>query len=100
MSPGLGVSRSGHSRAVALEQELSVRLRRRRLEIGLSQSKLAERVDVSAEFISRLERGATLPSLPTLMRLCSALGCSPDDLLVGKRKADRFEQLRDRLERA
>jgi len=36
---------------------------------------------VSTELVSRLERGRCLPSVPTLMELSRALGCSPNDLL-------------------
>jgi transcriptional regulator with XRE-family HTH domain len=42
---------------------------------------VAERVGVDAETISRIERGAHLPSLPTLDRLAVALQCSAGDLL-------------------
>lgn len=72
--------------------------------LGLSQHVVAERAGVSTEFVSRMERGATLPSLPTLMSLCRALECTPNELLVATRGAraldERVDQLRDRLERA
>ncbi len=49
--------------------------------MGFSQAELAERVSVSTEFVSRMERGKTLPSLETFVRLRDVLGCSADDLL-------------------
>lgn len=45
----------------------------RRKQLAWTQDQLAERVEVDAETISRFERGAHLPSLPTLDRLASAM---------------------------
>jgi len=39
----------------------------------LTQAALAERARISNEFMSGIERGAKLPSLPTLERLAAAL---------------------------
>ena len=50
-------------------------------QLGWTQEMVAERVGVDAETISRIERGAHLPSLPTLDRLAVALQCSAGDLL-------------------
>lgn len=49
----------------------------------LTQSEVAERIDVDAETISRFERGVVTPGIATLERLCSALGCAWSDLLEG-----------------
>lgn len=88
-----------------LRTTFAARLRERRRMLGLSQHVVAERAGVSTEFVSRMERGATLPSLPTLMSLCRVLGCTPNDLLVAAKSTrapleDRIEHLRQRLERA
>ena len=81
-----------------LHRLFAARLRDRRLTAGLAQAELAEHTEVSTEFVSRLERGKTFPSVPTLMRLCDALGCTPNDLLLPDRTgADAWERLRDRL---
>ncbi|MFW6049808.1 MAG: helix-turn-helix domain-containing protein [Myxococcota bacterium] len=64
-----------------LTRVVSSRLRKRRKELKLSQAALAERVEVSVELISRIERGRCLPSLGTLARLCDALSVTPNDLL-------------------
>jgi transcriptional regulator with XRE-family HTH domain len=61
---------------------LGARLSALRREAGLRQAQLAERIDVSTEFVSRMERARTLPSLPTLLALCDALSCTPNDLLA------------------
>ena len=63
-----------------LAKRLGGRLSERRKQLGWTQETVAERVGVDAETISRIERGAHLPSLPTLDRLAGALNCSVGDL--------------------
>ena len=64
-----------------LAKRLGGNLSGRRKQLGWTQEMVAERVGVDAETISRIERGAHLPSLPTLDRLAVALQCSAGDLL-------------------
>ena len=64
-----------------LAKRLGGNLSERRKQLGWTQEMVAERVGVDAETISRIERGAHLPSLPTLDRLAGALQCSAGDLL-------------------
>ncbi len=52
----------------------------RRKQMSWTQGQLAERVDVDAETISRFERGAHLPSLPTLYRLAEVMQVELGDL--------------------
>jgi transcriptional regulator with XRE-family HTH domain len=55
--------------------EFGLVLRRLRVERGLSQEKLAERVGmVSHAHLSRLESGRVQPSVEMLFRLADALG--------------------------
>jgi transcriptional regulator with XRE-family HTH domain len=48
---------------------------------GLTQEDAADLVGVSLEFYGRIERGRTLPSVPTLLRVATALQVSADVLL-------------------
>ena len=64
-----------------LAKRLGGNLSARRKQLGWTQERVAERVSVDAETVSRIERGAHLPSLPTLDRLAVALFCSVGDLL-------------------
>lgn len=48
---------------------------------GLTQERLAERVDVTAGAISQLENGIVSYTQPTLEALAYALQCEPGDLL-------------------
>lgn len=67
---------------------LGKRVAAQRKLLGWTQDELAERMNVDAETISRFERGAHLPSLPTLQRLANALRVEIGELLstteVGK----------------
>ncbi|MBO8142261.1 MAG: helix-turn-helix transcriptional regulator [Firmicutes bacterium] len=53
---------------------LGERIRRTRLELGLSGSKLARMIGKSQPYISDLERNQRIPSLRTLEALSAALG--------------------------
>jgi transcriptional regulator with XRE-family HTH domain len=67
--------------SAALAKHLGGNLCKRRKQLGWTQETVAERVGVDVETVSRIERGAHLPSLPTLDRLAVALRCSAGDLL-------------------
>jgi len=53
-----------------------------RKERGLTGEKLAERLNVSPQAISKWENGKCLPETALLPELARALGCSIDSLLV------------------
>lgn len=58
-------------------------LRRARLSAGLTQVQLSCATPLDRAAISRLECGERAPDLPTLMRLCTALGTQPTALVGG-----------------
>lgn len=53
-----------------------------RKKAGLSQDKLAEQLHITRQAVSKWESGASVPDADTLMRLCSILGVSPNQLLL------------------
>src|SRR5512138_87759 len=55
--------------------------REARTRMRLTQADVAERLGMANEVYGRLERGLMLPSVPTLRKLCVALGVSSDALL-------------------
>ena len=57
-------------------------IRDRRLEIGLSQEELAQKMGVNQTAISQWERGVALPSCEKLPDLSKALRCTIDELFV------------------
>ena len=60
-------------------------VRRLRIELELSQIELAERADLSHNYIGEIERGEKLASLETIVRLASGFGLKAAELL-GKAK--------------
>ena len=48
--------------------------------MGLTQAELAERAQISRKMVSALEIGTKRPSLSTLKRLATVLGCTLDEL--------------------
>lgn len=67
---------------------------------GLTQAELAEKIDVSPPFVSKIERGVKHPSLETLISIASSLGTTIDVLLLGNQSEDRTiyqSELRDAM---
>jgi len=56
-----------------LADELGQKVYDRRMELGLSQTQVAERASMKQPQISRIEGGGTVPTLPLLRRLAKAL---------------------------
>ena len=63
-----------------IERTLGQRIAEQRRIAGLSQARLAEKMNVSTETISRLETGATMPSVVRLVSLARALGVELHEL--------------------
>ena len=61
---------------------IGVRLRAVRLKKGYTQEYLSEQSDISATHYSKIESGGTKLSLPCLVRVCNALGITPDEVLM------------------
>lgn len=64
-----------------LAKMIGTAARQARKNLQLTQEDVAERIDVSVEFYARIERGTSLPSILTFVRIVSALGVSADALL-------------------
>ena len=77
--------------------EIGGQVKRARDAANITQEQLAERIDVSPQYVSDLERGVVGVSIPTLKRLCSALGVSSDTILFGAKTADTAEMLAHKL---
>ena len=52
----------------------------------MTQEQLAEKAELSNIYISHIENSRSIPSLETLMKLCSALDTTPDELLLGTKQ--------------
>jgi transcriptional regulator with XRE-family HTH domain len=62
-------------------------LREARGRAGLTQAQLSVAAPLDRAAISRRECGERTPDMPTLLRVCAALGTTPADLLRGVGKA-------------
>lgn len=58
------------------------RIKDARNKMGLTQFELAEKLNISQNFLGDIERGIKLPSLPKLILLSNALKVSLDTLLT------------------
>jgi transcriptional regulator with XRE-family HTH domain len=65
------------------QERFAQNLRRRRVAVGISQEELGERTDLHRTEISLLERAGREPRFATLLKLCGALGTTPNDLCAG-----------------
>lgn len=61
--------------------KLSLRIRSRRMQLDLSQEKLAELVDCHVNHIARIERCIVNPSYLMIIRIARALELSPKELM-------------------
>ena len=74
-------------------------VRRARLKKGYTQQKFSELLEVTPEYISRVERASTKPGLSMLSRIAELLDVSLTDLLEGATrsssdyKLDEFAQI-------
>ena len=62
--------------------ELGKRIRAARLAAGLTQERLAERINLSSGHCAHVERGTTKVSLSALVAIANALNTTPDKLLI------------------
>jgi transcriptional regulator with XRE-family HTH domain len=65
-----------------LKQLLAVNLKQARLKLGLTQAKLAEKINVSTQYLAMIELGRKFPSLDVLERLAAALEIDTLDLFI------------------
>ncbi|RRJ64660.1 XRE family transcriptional regulator [Paenibacillus oralis] len=63
--------------------QIGKRIKRVRENRGLTQEVLAEKLDVSNAYISKIERGKTAINLDRLSQLCVVLEESPEYILSG-----------------
>lgn len=61
------------------KKALGSQLRSWRTNIGMGQSELAKRTNISASYVSYLEKGKKIPTLPVALALASTLGLKPPE---------------------
>ena len=65
---------------VSINRRIGRRVAECRKTAGLSQEQLAEKLQVTPETVSRLERGATLPPIERMQEIATLLGVELSDL--------------------
>ena len=65
------------------QERFAKNLRRRRVEVGISQEELGERTELHRTEISLLERAGREPRFATMLKLAGALGTTPNALCEG-----------------
>lgn len=76
------------------------RIRAKRLELKLTQEKLAEQAEISTSFVGEIERGTSICSLAVLVNIANALDLNLDTLVKGisNENADNaFSEILDTL---
>ena len=69
--------------------QIGEQIRLAREQAKLTQEQFAEKIEVSPQYISDLERGVVGISIPTLKRACVVLGVSSDQILFGQVSENR-----------
>ena len=67
-----------------VKKQLGVRIRELRTKSKLTQAQLAERADISDEFLSRVERSEKSPSIVTAQKIANGLGVPLKELFEFK----------------
>ena len=71
--------------------EIGKRIAHRRKELGLKQSEVEEKADLSQKYLSNIERSISIPSIEVIMRIALALDTTPDEFLVGTLRTNDAE---------
>jgi transcriptional regulator with XRE-family HTH domain len=77
--------------------DIGTRIKEIRIKIGISQKELAEKVDLTASFISQLENNQISPSLSSFIQICSALGVSLTEILEKKPEEEKWLIKKEKL---
>lgn len=62
---------------------MGVRIANRRKRMGMKQNILAEKIEISNNYLSGIERGKEKPSLEIILKISNVLQVTPDYLLLG-----------------
>lgn len=77
-------------------KEIGERIKELRVQRGLTQQQLADKVNLTYVQIGRYERGGTMPGGDALNKLADILGTTTDFLMNGNSDANTAAHLKDR----
>lgn len=73
------------------------RIKKQRKNLNLTQEALAEKMDVSIQMVSNLERGNKAIKIENLVRLSEILNVSTDYILIGEEKSEKYVDLAEKI---
>lgn len=79
--------------------QIGEQVKRAREQTNLTQEQMAERIDVSPQYVSDLERGVVGISIATLKRLCVELSITSDQILFGKYPENEASAIAEKCKR-
>lgn len=62
-------------------KDIGQRIKKKRIEKGLTQEKLSELIGIGPSHMSHIESGTTVPSFEVFIAILNTLACSADELL-------------------
>lgn len=66
-----------------INRKIGARIRLARESAGFTRDEFSERIEISAQFLTDIERGRTGPSITTLCKICDTLAVPTDSILRG-----------------
>ncbi len=61
--------------------DIGANIRKRRIEVEMSQKDLAEKVQVTQSMLCQIERGTKIPTMALGKEIADALGCRMESLI-------------------
>jgi len=80
-----------------LQTKLGLKIRKLRLNLGLSQEKLAEKLDIAINTLSNIERGNAFMTSATIEKITKLFGVSYDELFNFDDRQDSPEHLYEKI---
>lgn len=80
-------------------KSIGERISKRRKTLGMTQEQLAEKMDVSIQMISNLERGIKAIKIDNLVNLSRILNVTTDYILTGERAYSDINTLTEQIGR-
>ena len=72
--------------------EFGKRIAKRRKSLGMNQDDLADKLNISNNHLSSIERGHAVPTIDRFCKICDALNVTPDYLLLGDMRSNNVPQ--------
>lgn len=80
-----------------LLKDMGQRLSLKRKQLGITQEKLAEQMQVSIQMISNMEQGKKAIRPENLVKVCNILNISADYVLAGKKIDKNADELTNKI---